>query len=104
MSNLKKLIMRRESRKIIALLALFFVPLVVWGQKNIPLVLENESIRQSGPRSPWADPTASLDGTTLTFTFASATTSELILINQSSGQTVYSHSFASSSQPSVNVS
>jgi len=104
MSNLKKLIMRRESRKTIALLALFFVPLVVWGQKNIPLVLENESIRQSGPRSPWADPTATLDGTTLTFTFASATTSELILINQSTAQTVYSHSFASASQPSVNVS
>lgn len=97
--------MRRESRKTIALLVLlFFVPLVVWGQKNIPLVLENESIRQSGPRSPWSNPTATLDGTTLTFTFASATTSEVIIINQSSAQTVYSHSFESSAQLSIDLS
>lgn len=97
--------MKRESRKTIALLVLlFFVPLVVWGQKNIPLVLENESIRQSGPRSPWSNPTATLDGTTLTFTFASATTSEVIIINQSSAQTVYSHSFESSAQLSIDLS
>ena len=96
--------MKKQSNKTIALLALLFVPLFVWGQKNIPMVLENESIRQSGPRSPIPAPTATLDGAILTFSFVNATPSEVIIIDLSSGQAVYSYSFAASAQLSIDLS
>ncbi|MBR3022436.1 MAG: leucine-rich repeat domain-containing protein [Bacteroidaceae bacterium] len=96
--------MRKESKTAFALLALLLVPLFVWGQKNIPMVLENESVRQSGPRSPFPPPTVVLDGTTLTFDFATATAAQVIIVNPSSDQTVYTHAFGSSTHLSIDVS
>ncbi len=96
--------MRKESKTAFALLALLLVPLFVWGQKNIPMVLENESVRQSGPRSPFPPPTVVLDGTTLTFDFATATAAQVIIVNPSSDQIVYSHDFGSYTHLSIDVS
>ena len=96
--------MRKQSKKTIALLALLLVPLFAWGQKNIAMFLENDSIRQSGPRSPVPPPTVVLDGTMLSFDFATATAAQVIIVNPSSDQTVYSHDFDSSTHLSIDVS
>ena len=106
--------MRKESRKTIALLALFFIPLVVWGQKNIPLVLENESVRQSGPRVPHSisgistipTPTATLYDAMLIFTLPEATTFGILIQSQPSTDTVYSgaKTFSSSAEHSIDIS
>ena len=96
--------MRKQSKKTIALLALLLVPLFAWGQKNIAMFLENDSIRHSGPRSPFPPPTVVLDGTMLSFDFATATAAQVIIVNPSSDQTVYSHDFDSSTHLSIDVS
>ena len=82
---------------------LFFVPLVVWGQKNIPLVLENESIRQSGPRSPFPAPTACLsdDEVQILLSVAAPLT---ITISGQAGNCLFSKEYASTQEAIIPLS
>ena len=96
--------MKKESRKTIALLVLlFFVPLVVWGQKNIPLVLENESIRQSGPRSPFPAPTACLSDDEVQILLSVAAPLTITVCGQA-GNCLFSKEYASTQEAIIPLS
>ena len=87
----------------ILLLSAWGVSFAQSGKRSI-LLEPMDSTAHDKPRSAIETPTATLEGTMLTICFVSATPSEVIIINQSSGQAVYSNSFASSDQLSIDLS
>lgn len=87
----------------ILLLSVWGVSFAQSGKRSI-LLEPMDSTAHDKPRSAIETPTATLEGTMLTISFVSATPSEVIIIDQSSGQSVYSNSFASSNQLSIDLS
>ena len=75
----------------------------VFSQKvtNIQIINGEDSLH--GPRSIVSDLMATLDGTDLIIDFASATASQVVIINESTNQTVYSDSFASTTQVIIDL-
>ncbi|MBR5964348.1 MAG: DUF3244 domain-containing protein [Bacteroidaceae bacterium] len=68
---------------------------------NIPIINGEDTLE--GPRSIVSDLMATLDGTDLIIDFASSTASQVVIINQSTNQTVYSDNFASTTQVIIDL-
>ena len=76
----------------------------VWAQnpKDIPVVLTpNDSLYW--PKTIIVCPTATLDGTVLTFDFPEATVSQVIISDQNTNAILYSESFASTTEVVVDL-
>lgn len=76
----------------------------VWAQnpKDIPVILTpGDSIYR--PKSIILVPTATLDGTVLTFDFPEATVSQVIISEQNTNAILYSESFASTTEVVVDL-
>ena len=68
---------------------------------DVPMILDGDTI--SGQRSIVSEIVATLDGSDLTIDFSSATPSQVVIINQSTNQTVYSDNFASTTQVIIDL-
>ena len=68
---------------------------------DVPMILDGDTI--SGQRSIVSEIVATLDGSDLTIDFSSATPSQVVLIDQSTNQTVYTDSFASTTQVIIDL-
>ena len=88
-----------------ALLAAFLLhfSILSFGQSGIPILPEPTPPGGLGGRSIVDVPSVSLDGTVLTISFPSDTLSQVVIINQSTSQTVYSDNFASTTQVIIDL-
>ena len=88
-----------------ALLAAFLLhfSILSFAQSGIPILPEPTPPGGIGGRSIVDVPSVSLDGTVLTISFPSDTLSQVVIIDQRSSQTVYSDSFATTTQVVIDL-
>ena len=87
---------------IAALLALVEIPAFAGGDDIILLPLDSIFI-EGGDRSMVLEPTAEIVNSFLLLEFPSATASQVVIINEDTSQTVYSDSFASTTQVVIDL-
>ena len=73
------------------------------AQNQNPKIELTDSTGIIGPRSFYEKPSASLNNSEIIIDFSSAVPSQVVLIDQSTNQTVYSDSFASTTQVIIDL-
>ena len=95
----------KAMRKILlaALLGLVVIPVFAGGGNDIILIPLDSVIIDHGGRSTMLEPSAEIVNSFLLLEYPSATASHVEIINQSTNQTVYSDSFASTTQVIIDL-
>lgn len=86
--------MNEKKRGVFIFLMFFYTPLLILAQKNIPMVLEDDSVMHLGPRSIVETPFVAIDGSVLSITFSTVTSSQVTIDERQSNELIYSRYFA----------